>query len=98
MFFTACSLTENESETVSTTAITDENGAYETVSNHKSSASDESTGSTNPADNEVMFESMSDSSEKDIGHTYRERLTTTKRSIEDIQPASDADGWVNKWY
>lgn len=26
MFFTACSLTENESETVSTTAITDENG------------------------------------------------------------------------
>lgn len=41
---------------------------------------------------------MSDSSEKDTGHTYRERLTTTKRSIEDIQPATDADGWVNKWY
>lgn len=41
---------------------------------------------------------MSDSSEKDIGHTYRERLTTTKRSIEDIQPATDADGWVNKRY
>lgn len=41
---------------------------------------------------------MSDSSEKDTGHTYRERLTTTKWSIEDIQPATDADGWVNKWY
>lgn len=132
VFFTACSVTENESETVSTTVITDENGethyfeivtdaenqtvlneiktdgsrklvtnkngAYETVSNHKSSAADESTGSTNPADNEVTFESMPDSSEKDTGHTYRERFTTTKRSIEDIQPATDADGWVNKWY
>ena len=41
---------------------------------------------------------MPDSSEKDTRHTYRERFTITKRSIEDIQPATDADGWVNKWY
>lgn len=132
VFFTACSVTENESETVSTTAITDENGethyfeivtdaenqtvlneikidesgkpvtnksgTYETVSNHKSSAADVSTGSANPADNEVTFESMPDSSEKDTGYTQIEKFTTSERSTEGIHPATDADGWVNKWY
>lgn len=139
VFFTACSVTENELETVSTTAITDENGtthyyeivtdeenqtvlneiktdkngnpvtdkngSYETVANQKSSvkitySDDKSTGTSNPADNEVPFESTTnDDSKEDTRLTEKEKLTTADHTTaEDIQPATDADGWINKWY
>lgn len=139
-FFTACTVSSNDTESVLTTAVTDENGkthyyeivtdeenstvlneiktddqgnpvadkngGYETIHNQKSSAkittsaAPESTANANAADNEVKFDSDDNlTSESDTRQTKREKYEITERTTAgNVQPATDADGWINKWY
>lgn len=83
--------------------VTNKNGSYETVPKEKSTAKITTTGSStnsNSDDNEVTFDTTAaDTSKNDKPHVDRDRLTTSERTTGgNVQPATDADGWINKWY
>lgn len=51
-------------------------------------------------DNDVPFEPTSENKTTDVSHTDKTETTTDSNSTADttIQSATDADGWITKWY
>lgn len=84
-----------------TTALSIENTTDSSSSTTKPAAKQSSTSNTatdiDDADNDIEFETPSEDTTKPT--TEKTTTTTTETTTQkEIQPATDKDGWITKWY